>query len=900
MEFVLRAHEGRMVRLHPTDIREFGAASGSLVMMQDSATGMTAVGILEASPVQNRGEVLVDPAVAESLGSIDGMTIDVIPFKNQPVELQKVIFGIKPMSGIDEEESLIRAREWGPSLLKYVEGMVVAPGQQFRWKEGSKINMVVSIVETTPTISTDLVGILKKGSLAEYRFKLITDEPPFNGVLILDLSGSMSAKDMEVRSLRNAIEYISSEMTDTQTREFLTHFNDGEKVERWRGAVLSALMYLVAKVARGKGEKISIVLFSDQAQSLVYNNQICFDATSGGSVAPFAQALINAVNLVHRNATCMARALDEALNAIKASKDLKKMKMIVLLTDGYPNDPELMREVIRTKIAPRMDIVLFVAGIGSEVNDMLMTEIATACGGEYLRVTDLDELIKWYSELARKLTVRGMAKAEPEPLKVPIKVEKAPSEPLPEPWKAAVLPQPAPLKASAPSIPAPLKPVAAPITVPARPPPPLMAAPEGFAVEDIFLMYRDGRLIQHATRRLKADMDVDVVTSMLTAVQEFIKESFGKATGEELGSMEFGDSKITLQKGKYIVLAAVISGPEAPGFRDELKTAVKNIESEHGAVLPGWDGAVASFAGAKRFLSQLGAYQPAAAAPAKPKEEVSVKSELEFYQGFIRVKVAVKNGMDTVIRATAVKLVYNENALRLDHVEPELRLEGNEAILGDVEPREKRTVAFYLDPQICTESSMEGILYFKDARGNLSTLMMPRKLASVVCPILFTDENINTAMIKRMASEELDKKDTKVFTIPPNLTPQKAFEVAKGAVQHHDLRQVREFTEKDPFIGETWYYGKAKGRNERLVVRARVLAEKNVLEFYVASDSVLMLTGMLAELKTDLRKEMETQKLRGGMSQVTDQNNVDALSSIRTLLDRAPNSEISAGDTEAR
>jgi hypothetical protein len=438
-----------------------------------------------------------------------------------------------------------------------------------------------------------------------------------------------------------------------------------------------------------------------------------------------------------------------------------------------------------------------------------------------------------------------------------------------------------------PAVVIPSKPAAPPAIVAAKPQTPPAAAPEGFAVEDIFLIYRDGRLIQHATRRLKADMDVDVVTSMLTAVQEFIKESFGKAEGQELGSMEFGDSKIMLQKGKYIVLAAVISGPEAPGFRDELKSAVKNIEGEYGAVLPDWDGTVARLAGAKRFLSQLGGYQPAAAAPVKPREEVSVKSELEFYQGFVRLKVAVKNGMRTNLTRATFALVHNEKALRLDHVEPEYERRGEQVFLGVVDPGEKKTVAFYLDPQICTESHIEGVLSYKDAEGNLETLKMPRKLASVVCPILFTDENINTAMLKRMAADELDKKDTKVFSIPANLTPQKAFEIAKGAAQHHDLRQVREFTEKDPFIGEVWYYGKAKGRNERLVVRARVLADKNVLEFYVASDSVLMLTGMLAELKTDLRKEMETQKLRGVMSQVSDQNLVDTLATVKSLLERS-------------
>lgn len=407
MEMNVRTSEGHTVRIHPDDARGLGSRTGGLVKLQDSATGMTTVGVLEPLPGLNRGEVAIDPTVAESLGSIDGMTIEVTPYLGTPVELETVLFGLRPMSGIEEEDSLIRAREWGPSLLRFVDGMVVAPGQQFRWTEGKKINMVMSIIETTPSITIEKVGILHRASIKDYRFKLITDEPPFNGVLLIDLSKSMEQKDMAVRSIRTAIDYISSEMKDPQTRHFLNQFVDGQRTERWRGAVLSALMYLVAKVARGKGEKISVILFSDQAASLVFNGDVTFDATAGGSVAPFAQALINEVNAFPRNATFMARAVDEALEVIKRARDIKKMKMVVLLTDGHPNDPDELREVIRTKIAPRMDVVLFVAGIGTAVNSSLMKEIASSCGGEYLPVTDLDELIKWYSELARKLTVRG-------------------------------------------------------------------------------------------------------------------------------------------------------------------------------------------------------------------------------------------------------------------------------------------------------------------------------------------------------------------------------------------------------------------------------------------------------------------------------------------------------------
>jgi len=455
-----------------------------------------------------------------------------------------------------------------------------------------------------------------------------------------------------------------------------------------------------------------------------------------------------------------------------------------------------------------------------------------------------------------------------------------------------------PVAAEAPT--APVVAAAAVAAAPAAKPEPRVA-PEGFAIEDIFLMYRDGRLIQHATRRIKADMDVDIMTSMLTAVQSFVNESLGAADGGELGSMEYGENKIMLQKGEHVILAVVVCGGEPPEFRDEMRSTVKNIESEYSSILPQWDGGQAKLTGAKRFLATLGNYQPAERPqPTAASGHVSLKSELEFYQGFIRLKVAVKNQMDTVIRAVTFKLVYNEKNLRLDHIEPDVTRDGREVLLEDVEPREKRTVAFYLDPQICTETAVEGVLTYKDAHGNLEMLKLSRKTASVVCPIMYTDENVNTAMLKRMAAEELDKKDTKVFSVPPSLTLAKAFDIAKSAVQHHDARLVREFVEKQPFVGEAWYYGKVKGRDEKLVIRARVLGEKSLLEFFVASNSTLMLTGMLAELKADLNKELSSQKGKPSMTQVTRAEDVDAVAQIRTLLDMESEAEAGADESETR
>jgi N-acetylneuraminic acid mutarotase len=419
---------------------------------------------------------------------------------------------------------------------------------------------------------------------------------------------------------------------------------------------------------------------------------------------------------------------------------------------------------------------------------------------------------------------------------------------------------------------------------------PIVPGPERrpeFYVDDIFLMYKDGRLIQHNTRRIKADMDLDVMTSMLRAVQIFVRESLGLAEGADLGSMEYGENKVLILRGKYVILAVVITGEEPRDLRNEMRGVINDIEGEFQPVLEQWSGITGPLSQAKKFLSRLGAFQAPAAQVERVHNEVSLQSELEFFQGFVRVKIAVKNNMSTVIRRTALKVIFNEAVMRLDRIEPEYAFEGREILFGDIEPHEKRAVSIYLDPQICTESYLEGLFVFRDAQGHIDAVKLPRKLVSVVCPIMFTEHNINIAMLKRMVVEELDKKDAKVFSLPSHISAVDAFFIGKAAIEHHDMRMVRELVEPEPYVAEAWYFGKVKGREDRLVARIRSLGQRRVLEFYVATTSTLLLTGMLAELKTDLNKELESRKLRDNLKQVTAPDQINAVKQMRALLDKA-------------
>jgi hypothetical protein len=415
-----------------------------------------------------------------------------------------------------------------------------------------------------------------------------------------------------------------------------------------------------------------------------------------------------------------------------------------------------------------------------------------------------------------------------------------------------------------------------------------------FTIEDVFLIYRDGRLVQHTSRRLTAGEDSsEIMASMLTAVQTFIQDALSRGQMAVLGSMEYSGKKILLEADRNLILAIVISGPEPDGLRCELVQALKDIESEYSPLLPGWDGDLVALSGTRRFLVALGNFRADELSELERRMEdrlpsdVKVMSEVEFYQGFARLKVAVRNEGDMLVADASLDLHFNEDILRLDRIEPAYPMSGKRVVLGNLGPKEKKTVAYYLDPQICTESAVDGVLSYRDAKGVFKTAPLKRRMVTVVCPILHTEENINTAMLRRMIADELDQRDSKLFVVPERLPIQEAFSLGKRSVQGHDVRFVREFIEKEPYKAEAWYFGKTKGREAKLVIRVCARAEGRTLEFFVASGSRLAVTGLLAELRSDLvKRQKETAPAFQRINQVVDQALKERLDAERPLLEK--------------
>ncbi len=121
-------------------------------------------------------------------------------------------------------------------------------------------------------------------------------------------------------------------------------------------------------------------------------------------------------------------------------------------------------------------------------------------------------------------------------------------------------------------------------------------------IEEVFLVYRDGVLISHLSRTLLREKDEDVLSGMLTAVQEFVREAFQYGEHRDLQQMDFGDYRILIERGKYVFLAIVYSGRESIAIHRKVRAVIAKIEHDFGPALENWDGDMEQVMGARDVI----------------------------------------------------------------------------------------------------------------------------------------------------------------------------------------------------------------------------------------------------------------------------------------------------------
>jgi hypothetical protein len=124
-------------------------------------------------------------------------------------------------------------------------------------------------------------------------------------------------------------------------------------------------------------------------------------------------------------------------------------------------------------------------------------------------------------------------------------------------------------------------------------------------IEDIFVISNAGILLAHKTKELRPDMDDNILSGMLTAIQDFIKDAFKDKTKFGLRRLDFGDSVIHLSRGNGYYIAVVLSGEEPKNLEDKLNKTNAKIQAKYGGVLANWKGNLSEVRGIKDELDEL-------------------------------------------------------------------------------------------------------------------------------------------------------------------------------------------------------------------------------------------------------------------------------------------------------
>jgi outer membrane protein OmpA-like peptidoglycan-associated protein len=99
-----------------------------------------------------------------------------------------------------------------------------------------------------------------------------------------------------------------------------------------------------------------------------------------------------------------------------------------------------------------------------------------------------------------------------------------------------------------------------------------------YRVEQVFLIHKKtGLMLQHIVAPKVSAQDPDLVSAMLTAIQDFVKDSFNTQKNDGLQSLHFGELTIWIEEGPQAVLAGIIRGTAPQELRLVFQEAIEKI-----------------------------------------------------------------------------------------------------------------------------------------------------------------------------------------------------------------------------------------------------------------------------------------------------------------------------------
>jgi OOP family OmpA-OmpF porin len=124
-----------------------------------------------------------------------------------------------------------------------------------------------------------------------------------------------------------------------------------------------------------------------------------------------------------------------------------------------------------------------------------------------------------------------------------------------------------------------------------------------YRVEQAFLIHAEtGLVLLHATAEAVDHQDADMVSAMLTAIQDFVRDSFHTDQNENLETMRVGELTLIIEQGPRAILAGAVRGTPPPELQTRFRETLELIHMEKYAELAEFEGDAQPFEAVRHRL----------------------------------------------------------------------------------------------------------------------------------------------------------------------------------------------------------------------------------------------------------------------------------------------------------
>ncbi|MFW9992122.1 MAG: VWA domain-containing protein [Candidatus Odinarchaeota archaeon] len=415
--------EGRAY-LCQADIEEtLGIEEFDFVTFKNEFEDWGGVQILLSDEV-DKGTIAIDGNVLDSANISDGEEVEV-EVAPASAGIKAVKLGIEPLAGQDVEEAILWIAENFEELTRKLQNRPVFKGMAISWADAGCGNVKIRFLEAVPALEDKQLGIIDPTG-REVEINIIpSTEMSFNAVLVLDVSGSMQKKDMKVKNISGALEGLRRGLEETPLlTEFIDRFQEGKRVSRVDAAVMSILLFMSLKIAKGWGEQVQVITFSGEVEKYASGGISVINCVGETKKAGIEAMIGHVVEKCQESSglTFLSGAIEEAYKCIadfeeNPSIGKRNPTMIVVLTDGQPNKGNGLGvnpiPTVKKNASGHLDVVMYTIGLG-EADRLMLRKIGDIGRGGSLMADDMEQLVSFYDSLAQNFQMVVKTKIEDE------------------------------------------------------------------------------------------------------------------------------------------------------------------------------------------------------------------------------------------------------------------------------------------------------------------------------------------------------------------------------------------------------------------------------------------------------------------------------------------------------